>query len=172
MAPMIIATYQGLSLITYMVEKHHTQDYCIHYYMCARVQKYRFRGAKSAIGRDVPTVPCDPGSRSPARFPARGGWGAGPSPSLRLSAATVTRRRSHSSRRPAAAEPRAALVDRTALRAATAAGCRVFGRGLGAGDHWQRLRGLGQEDRVVGDRHRSAEGSVGSAIRGVRERVC
>ena len=134
---------------------------------CTRAHKSRFRGAKGAIGRSVLSVLCGSASRPPAVWPALSGWEAGPAPSLRLPAASGTKRRPRSSwrrRRPSRA---AALVDRTAVSVAKAAESRVFGRGLGGGDDWRRLRALGRVGPVVGDRERSVEGSVDSALRGV-----
>ena len=96
------------------------------------------------------------------------GGEAGPVPSLAPSAASERKRRPKSSWRRQRPSPAAALVDWTALRVASAAESRVFGRGLGSDDDWRRLRDLGREDRVVGDRERSVEGT---ALISVRDKV-
>ena len=63
------------------------------------------------------------------------------------------------------------LVNRTALLSTSAANCRVFGCGIGAGDHGNGLRHLGPSAAAIDRCHRPVEGAVGSAVRRVRERV-
>ena len=100
-------------------------------------------------------------------------WGceAGPAPSLQLSAASVARRRLSSYWRRLQLTPAAALVNRTALHAAIAAGLRACGRGLSYRDNWRGLRSLGVVGRVFGGRHQSVEGAVDRAVKRMRERV-
>ena len=138
---------------------------------CAHAYKSRLRRAQGAIGRSVLSIPLSPASRPPAVCPARAGWEAGPAPFLRLSAPSGPRRRSHSSRRPWRPRPAAAFVDRTVLCAAKAAGCRVFGCDLAAGDHWRRLRHLGAAGVAVSRCGAPVEGAVGSALSSAREKV-
>ena len=71
-----------------------------------------------------------------------------------------------------AIEPRVALVDRGAQHVAMAAGCRGFGRDLGGGDDWRGLRLLGAAGRALGRRDAPVKVAVGSALSGVREKVC
>ena len=131
----------------------------------------RFRGASGAHGRRGSLVPYGSASPALATYSARGGWEAGPAPSLRLPAASVAWRRLTSSQRRLRPTRGAALVDRTALRTATASGWRICGRGLGTHDHRRGLRRLGPVGDELSHRHRSVEGAVDRAYRRARERV-
>ena len=148
-----------------------TDHISVHYTHTFYMYKSRFRGASGAHGRRGSLVPCSSASPALATYPARGGWEAGPAPSLRLPAASVARRRLTSSRRRLRPTRAAALVDRTALCAATATGWRVCGRGLGTRDHRRDLHHLGAVGRELSRRHRSVEGAVDRAVGRVRERV-
>ena len=133
--------------------------------------KSRFRGASGARRRRDFLVLCGSASPALATYPAHGGWEAGPAPSLRLPAASVAQRRLISSRLRLQPTCAAALVNRTALRAATATGWRVCGRGLGTRNHRRGLHHLVPVGCVLGGRHRSVEGAVDRAVRRLRERV-
>ena len=113
---------------------------------------------------------CSP-SRPPIHQVVHGGGEAGPAPSLSVWVASEAERRSRSARRRLRPTHAAALVIATVLRDATAAGCRVFDCSLGAGDHWKGLRHLGPSAAAVGRCGGSVEGSVGSALISVRDKV-
>ena len=118
----------------------------------------------------------DPANRPPAAWPARGRWEAGPAPSLSVWTAAGARRpilrpiRAQRQRlRLTATE---ALVDSAAPLVATAAGCRVFGRGLADGDHWKGLGPYwGPSAAAVRRCRRSVQGAVGRALSSAQERV-
>ena len=148
-----------------------TDHISVHYTRTLYMYKSRFRGASGARRRRGSLVLCGSASPTLATYPVRGGWEAGPAPSLHLPAASVAQRRLISSWRRLCPTCAAALVNPTALHTTIAAGWRVCGHGLDTRARWRGMRGLGAVGHQLSHRHRSVEGAVDRAIRRVREKV-
>jgi len=75
--------------------------------------------------------------------------GTGPAPSPTLPAGSAARAAVAPAAAAATAELAADLVDRVAVQAGQAAGCRASARQLAAGGHWQDAGRLGRANRAV-----------------------
>ena len=101
----------------------------------------------------------------------RKGGETGPAPSLSVWSASEAERRSSSVRRRLQPTHTATLVNATVLGAAITSSCRVFDYTLGAGDHGKGLRHLGPSAAAADRCGGSVEGTVGSALSSVRDKV-
>ena len=106
---------------------------------CTKVGSDAHQAHKGGRGhRGSLALLCCP-SCPPIHQVVRGGGEAGPAPSLSVWAASGVERPSRSAQPRLRPTRAAALIDRTALRAASAAESRVFGGDLGGGDGWRRV---------------------------------
>ena len=143
----------------------HIQSTCTKVGRHAPYRPKRVRKRRGSLG-----LLC-PASHHPIDHAVCGGGDAGPVPSLTLSAATGAQWWFVLRAAAAAAEHAAVLANRTSLRAANPAKCRLFGYDLGGGDDWRRLRAFRRGGLVVSDRDVPVKGSVGSALSSAREKA-